>query len=132
MILRLFLFLVLLSSCGRPLTETEAAFIRGLQGEQLDTSRVRLVKGAPVAAVTFRRKARPRVACRERIMPPIKGSALIAASASVQIRCQTGSTSRKLGFKRAIGVSFACQALCLEHYATKGQEQSCDLRHHNH
>ena len=85
MILRLFLFLVLLSSCGRPLTETEAAFIRGLQGEQLDTSRVRLVKGAPVAAVTFRRKARPRVACRERIMPPIKEEIVTSKPAAVTL-----------------------------------------------
>lgn len=85
MILRLFLILVLLCSCGRPLTETEAAFIQGLQGEQLDTSRVRLVKGAPVAAVTFRRKARPRVACRERIMPPIKEEIVTSKPAAVTL-----------------------------------------------
>ena len=85
MILRLFLILVLLCSCGRPLTETEEAFIQGLQGEQLDTSRVRLVKGAPVAAVTFRRKARPRVACRERIMPPIKEEIVTSKPAAVTL-----------------------------------------------
>ncbi|MEY8831383.1 hypothetical protein AB9K34_23680 [Sedimentitalea sp. XS_ASV28] len=85
MILRLFLILALVSSCGRPLTETEAAFIRGLQGEELDTSRVRIVRGAPVAAVTFRRKARPRVACRERILPPVKEEIVTTKPAAVAL-----------------------------------------------
>lgn len=85
MILRLFIILILLTACGRPLTETEEAFVRGLQGDQLDTSRIRLIKGAPVAAVTFRRKARPRVACRERIMPPIKEEVVTSKPAAVTL-----------------------------------------------
>ncbi len=32
--------------------------------------RVRLVRGAPVGSITFHRKPRPPVTCRERIMPP--------------------------------------------------------------
>lgn len=85
MILRLLLILILLTSCGRPLTETEKAFVRGLQGNQLDTARIRIVKGAPVAAVTFRRNARPRVACRERIMPPIREKVVTSKPAAVTL-----------------------------------------------
>lgn len=85
MILRAFLILILLCSCGRPLTETEDAFARALQGNQLDTSRVRLIEGAPVAAVTFRRKPRPRVACRERILPEIKDEVVTSKPAAVTL-----------------------------------------------
>lgn len=85
MTLRAILILLLLAACGRPLTETETAFVRSLQGDQLDTSRVRLVEGAPVAAVTFRRKARPRVACRERILPPIKDEIITSKPAAVTL-----------------------------------------------
>lgn len=85
MTLRALLILLLLVACGRPLTETETAFVRSLQGDQLDTSRVRLIEGAPVAAVTFRRKARPRVACRERILPPIKDEIITSKPAAVTL-----------------------------------------------
>lgn len=69
MILRTLLILTLLASCGRPLTEREAAFATAMHGTQIDTTRVRLVNGAPTASVTFRRQKRPRIACRERIFP---------------------------------------------------------------
>lgn len=72
MILRAFIILTLLAACGRPLTESEASFVTRLSGGQVDTSRVRLVDGVPVGNVTFRRAARPRVTCRERILPPQK------------------------------------------------------------
>jgi hypothetical protein len=85
MMLRLFLILVLLSGCGRPLTESEATFARTLKGEQLNTSRVRLVEGAPVSAVTFQRKARPRLACRERILPPVKEEIVTSTPAAVTL-----------------------------------------------
>jgi len=85
MILRVFLILVVLTGCGRPLTETETRFAESLQGAQLDTDRVRLVEGAPVAAVTFRRKARPRLACRERILPPIKDEIVTSKPAAVTL-----------------------------------------------
>lgn len=68
-----FLVLILcvsLCACGRPMTETEIAFARTLHGETLNTNRVRIVEGAPTRAVTFRRPARPRTTCRERILPP--------------------------------------------------------------
>lgn len=70
MILRAFFMLVLLAGCGRPLTENEIAFSQTIHGDALDLDRVRLVDGAPTRAVTFRRKARPRTTCRERLLPP--------------------------------------------------------------
>lgn len=85
MILRFFLILALMAGCGRPLTVSETEFARALQGAQLDTDRIRLVKGAPVAAVTFRRKPRPRIACRERILPPIKDEIVTSKPAAVTL-----------------------------------------------
>ena len=79
------LALFLLAACGRPLTETEAAFAYMLQGDQIDLNRVRLVEGAPVGSVTFRRKARPRVACRERILPPVKEEIVTSSPAAVTL-----------------------------------------------
>lgn len=85
MILRAFLLLVLLAGCGRKLTDTELAFDAGIHGASLDTSRVRLVDGAPVGAVTFHRKARPRVTCRERILPPPRDEIVTTRPAAVTL-----------------------------------------------
>ncbi len=62
--------LLLLTACGRQMTPTEIAFSNTIHGAGLDTSRVRLVDGAPTRAITFQRKARPRTTCRELILPP--------------------------------------------------------------
>lgn len=75
--------LILLTACGRPMTETEKAFAATLHGDTLDTSRVRIVDGAPTRAVTFRRAARPRTTCRERILPPIKDEVITSKPAAV-------------------------------------------------
>lgn len=65
------LFITLcVASCGRPLTEGERQFVQTIHGDAIDMSKIRFVDGAPTRAVTFRRKARPRVTCRERILPP--------------------------------------------------------------
>ncbi|PCJ05935.1 MAG: hypothetical protein COB16_14730 [Rhodobacteraceae bacterium] len=85
MILRTFLILLLAASCGRPLTERERAFAAEIQGAALDLDRVRLVRGAPVAAVTFRRLPRPRLSCRERILPPVKDEIVTASPAAVAL-----------------------------------------------
>lgn len=76
---------MLLSGCGRPLTEKERAFAATITGETLNVNRVRLVRGAPVAAVTFRRKARPRVTCRARILPPARTEIVTAKPAAVAL-----------------------------------------------
>lgn len=81
----LFCLFVILAGCGRPLTETEAAFAQTLLGDELNIERVRLVKGAPVGSVTFRRKARPRITCRERILPPPRDEIVTAKPAAVTL-----------------------------------------------
>jgi hypothetical protein len=75
--------LVTISGCGRRLTPQEIAFAESLQGDATDLSRVRLVKGAPLASITFQRKPRPRLTCRERIMPPETGEIVTAKPAAV-------------------------------------------------
>ena len=77
--------LILFAACGRPLTEQERAFADNLQGSSLNTDKVRLVEGAPVAAVTYTRKARPRLACRERILPPVKEETVTGKPAAVAL-----------------------------------------------
>ncbi|WP_089272891.1 hypothetical protein [Puniceibacterium sediminis] len=69
----LFMVMFVLSACGRPLTPPERAYVQALQGDQTDTSRVRLIDGHPGAAVTFQRPVRPRLTCSERIWPPSRG-----------------------------------------------------------
>ncbi|MFD3190558.1 hypothetical protein ACFMPD_09825 [Sedimentitalea sp. HM32M-2] len=85
MIARLLFLAWLLVGCGRPLTETETEFAHALQGAELNTQRVRLVRGAPVAAVTFRREPRPRLTCRERILPPARGEVVTSKPAAVTL-----------------------------------------------
>lgn len=79
------LLALLLAGCGRPLTETETAFAARIQGDTLDTSRVRLVDGALVGEVTFVRKPRPRLTCRERLLPPAKEEKVTVSPAAVTL-----------------------------------------------
>jgi len=81
--LALFAVCLLISACGRPLTDTEAAFATKIHGDALDRDRVRLVRGALVGSVTFERKPRPRVTCRERILPPAKEEIALTRPAAV-------------------------------------------------
>jgi hypothetical protein len=77
--------LLVLLSCGRPLTAPEKKFLSNFHGAELDVSKVRLVRGAPVGSFTFKRKARPRVTCRERILPPVKEEIVTASPAAVAL-----------------------------------------------
>ena len=79
------ILLLFLASCGRPLTEQEIAFAGTIQGNTLDVSNVRLVEGAPVAPITFYRENRPRLACRERILPPTEEGVVTAKPAAVAL-----------------------------------------------
>lgn len=85
MIRLLLLCLLILAACGRPLTESERAFLDGLHGAGLNADKVRLVRGAPVGSVTFRRMPRPRVTCRERILPPVKEETVTSSPAAVAL-----------------------------------------------
>ena len=77
--------LIVLTACGRPMTETEEAYAATIMGDTLDTSKVRLVEGAPIRAVTFRRPPRPRTTCRERILPPITDEVITSKPAAVAL-----------------------------------------------
>ena len=85
--MRLFLLavLLLLVACGRELTDTETAYAQTIYGDTLDISKVRIIDGAPTRAVTFRRKPRPRVTCRERILPPAKDEVVTSKPAAVAL-----------------------------------------------
>ncbi|WOI34640.1 hypothetical protein R1T40_07905 [Tritonibacter scottomollicae] len=76
----LLLILILLAACGRSPTERERLFLGTIHGDSLDYARLRLVEGAPLRAVTFRRPQRPRTTCRERILPPRPAGELVTAS----------------------------------------------------
>lgn len=83
--IRVFLILLLLSSCGRPLTGPEQAFLQTIHGDTLDMKKVRLYDGAPTRAVTFRRKPRPRTTCRELILPPATDEIVTSKPAAVAL-----------------------------------------------
>ncbi|MCV2893310.1 hypothetical protein [Lentibacter sp. XHP0401] len=67
-LLALALFLTL-AACGRPLSTGEKSFINQIYGPSFAAERARLHNGALVGSVTFKRKKRPRLTCRERIFP---------------------------------------------------------------
>lgn len=70
---RLVIFaLVLLAACGRPLTQSETAYLGALAGPSLDTARMRLVDGHLAASLRYTVPVRPRTTCQERIWPPIR------------------------------------------------------------
>lgn len=77
--------LMVLVSCGRPLTPSEAAFAQAMHGDTLDTGTVRFVKGALVGSVSYKRAKRPRLACRERIFPEPTGDVVTVGPAAVAI-----------------------------------------------
>lgn len=83
--IRAFLLLLLLASCGRPLTVNERAFLDTIHGDSINYDRVRLHDGAPTRAVTFRRKARPRTTCRELILPPAEEKIVTTKPAAVAV-----------------------------------------------
>lgn len=80
----LFLFLIL-SACGRPLTPAEIAFATELHGPTIDTSRIRAIEGSPVGGITYQRPKRPRLACRELILPEPKTDLVTVGPAAMVI-----------------------------------------------
>ena len=77
--------LVFLAACGRPLTPLETGFVRALQGDQIAPHRVRIVDGHPGAAITYKRPARPRLTCSERIWPPSRGEIVTVQPSGVAL-----------------------------------------------
>ncbi len=67
----LFLSLFLIAACAsRPLTEAERRFTDTIMGPELDTSRVRITRGAAVGLLTATIPPKPRTTCREKLLPP--------------------------------------------------------------
>ena len=79
------LAVLMITACGRPLTENERAFLGTIHGDTLDLDAVRLHDGAPTRAVTFRRKPRPRTTCRELILPPPEDEIVTTKPAAVAL-----------------------------------------------
>lgn len=77
--------LLILSACGRPLSDNEAAFVDRMNGGEVDATQVRLIEGVPVGSVTFKRAARPRATCRERILPPQKSETVTVKPGAVSL-----------------------------------------------
>ncbi len=77
------LFCLLLAACGRPLTPAEKSFATQIHGDSLDVSRVRLHDGALIGKATYPRPKRPRLACRERIVPEPRGETVTVSPAAI-------------------------------------------------
>jgi len=60
---------LLLLACGRPLTPAERSFATQMHGDSLDIARIRFHDGALIGETSYTRPRRPRLACRERILP---------------------------------------------------------------
>jgi hypothetical protein len=68
----LILTLLTVTACGRPLTEQEKLYLSAIHGEDLDTSKMRLVDGHFAGEMTYKIPVRPRTTCQERIWPPLQ------------------------------------------------------------
>ena len=77
------LILIFLAACGRPLTETEKSFLQSIHGDSLDTSKVRLIKNAPLKVYTLSVPKRPRVTCQERLFPEPEEEVITGAPGAV-------------------------------------------------
>ena len=81
----LLLVLLVLTACGRPLTQNEVAYLQAIQGDQLDTSRMRLVDGNPAGSITYQIPVRPRTTCQERIWPPQTTARTVTVSPAASV-----------------------------------------------
>ena len=75
--------LLLVVSCGRPLTEGEVAFAKALHGETIDTDRIRVLENGLVGVTTRTYAVRPRTTCRELILPPSEETTFQARTAGI-------------------------------------------------
>lgn len=81
----LILALLLLAACGRPLTPSETAYLRALQGNQIEPARMRLVDGHFAGSYVYRIPVRPRTTCQERIWPPITEEKTVEVSPAATV-----------------------------------------------
>ena len=78
------LALLLLAACGRPLTPNEVAFLSGLHGPTLDTSRVRMHDARRLSATRVL-PAAPRLTCQSRLFPPPRGETVRTATGAISL-----------------------------------------------
>lgn len=69
-IMRWFFVLLILTACGRPLSEGEAAFAKAFHGDALDTEKVRIIKNPAIKLYVATVPFPPRLTCAENILPP--------------------------------------------------------------
>lgn len=81
----MFLVPLVLISCTRTLTPTEAEFARVLHGDTIDISAVTVVRDVPMASFTVERQKRPRLTCRERILPEPTNETVTVSPAAVVV-----------------------------------------------
>jgi hypothetical protein len=76
--------MVLLAACSRPLTQAEKNFATQIHGETIDVTRIRVRNGALIGKTTIKRQKRPRLTCRERIVPePTSDIVTVSPAAAV-------------------------------------------------
>ena len=76
--------LFVLAACGRPLTPAEKSFATQIHGSSIDVSRIRFSNGALIGKTTIKRQKRPRLTCRERILPePTSDTVTVSPAAFV-------------------------------------------------
>ena len=75
--------LLLVASCGRPLTEGEVAFVRALHGDTIDTDRIRILENGLVGVSSRTYAVRPRTTCRELILPPTEAATFEGRAAGI-------------------------------------------------
>lgn len=73
-------FLFVLAACGRPLTPSETAYLRAVQGDDVDVARVRMHDGHFAGSVTYNIPVRPRTTCQQRIWPAQTESKTVSVS----------------------------------------------------
>ncbi|RBI77468.1 hypothetical protein DQW77_00180 [Roseovarius sp. TE539] len=74
-----------LAACGRSLSTAEESFAAEIFGPSIEPARIRFIDGALVGQVTQTRAPRPRLACRERILPKPRGDTVKVSPAGVAI-----------------------------------------------
>lgn len=79
------ILLLFVAACGRPLTPNETAFLESMQGEQLNTDKVRFHDGLAAGSVTYTRPIRPRLSCMERIWPPSQGETVTVSPGAMAV-----------------------------------------------
>ncbi|MFZ7091967.1 hypothetical protein [Primorskyibacter sp. 2E233] len=82
---KLLIFLLFLAACGRPLTPSETAYLHALQGDQIDTQKIRIVDGHFAGSYVYTIPVRPRTTCQERIWPPLDKAQKVEVSPAASV-----------------------------------------------